>query len=242
MSLGTLYGVGIGPGDPDLITVKGVEVLSRCPHVFVPKATHTAPSKALGIIRKHLNPAAEIHEVIFPMVTDQELLEARWQETAKAIGKVLTNGEDICFPTLGDALLYSTYIYLVRALRAVLPEARVITIPGITAFSAAAALTGFPIGEGKQPVIIIPTADDLTDLRQALRTQGTVIIMKIGKRLDAVLDLLEQYHALDSGVFISHAGMYNEHLETDLRKLRGCDQRTGYLSIILTKPSIGASA
>ncbi len=236
MSLGTLYGVGIGPGDPDLITFKGVEMLSRCRHVFVPKAKHTTNSVALGIIRKHLNPAAKIHEVIFPMVTDQAVLEARWHETAKAIAGVLITGEDICFPTLGDALLYSTYIYLVRALRVILPEVRVITIPGITAFSAAAALTGFPIGEGKQPVTIIPTADDLTDLRKALRAKGTVVIMKIGKRLEAVLELLEQHDALEAGVFVSHAGMPNEHVETDLRKLRGCDQRTGYLSIILTQP------
>jgi len=235
MSLGTLYGIGIGPGDPDLITVKGVQILSRCCHVFVPKAKHTADSVALGIIRKHLSPDAEIHDVVFPMVTDPDELKARWQESAGSVAAVLVTGEDVCFPTLGDPFLYSTYIYLVRTLRSILPEAPIVTIPGVTAFSAVAAITEFPVGEGKLPVTIIPTADDLADLQEALDKKGTLVIMKIGKRLDAVLDLLEKHNALEGGVFVSHAGMPQEQVETDLRKLRGSNAQVGYLSMILTK-------
>jgi precorrin-2/cobalt-factor-2 C20-methyltransferase len=240
--LGTLYGIGIGPGDPDLITFKGVRLLSGCRHVVVPKAKSTAPSVALGIIRPHLNPAARIHELLFPMVTDQEELEARWNDSAQKVAEMLQTGEDVCYPTLGDALLYSTYIYLVRRLRAILPEARIVTVPGITAFSAVAALTEFAVGEGKQPVMIIPTADDLGDLNRALAGHGTVVIMKIGKRLDAVLDLLEEHGAMEGGVFVSHAGMTEEWIETDLRKLRGCGERAGYLSVILAKPNSGRKA
>lgn len=235
MMWGTLYGIGIGPGDPDLITVKGVQLLSRCRHVVVPKASESADSVALRIVRKHLNPAAEVHELVFPMTTRQDKLMARWRETAAYVTSLLSQGEDVCFPTLGDAFLYSTYIYLVRALRNIQPDVHIVTIPGVTAFSAAAATTEFVVGEGKQLVTIIPTADDLTDLRDALHRRGTVVIMKIGKRLDAVLDLLEEHKALESGVFASHLGMPGEQVETDLRKLRGCDEKAGYLSIILAK-------
>jgi precorrin-2/cobalt-factor-2 C20-methyltransferase len=234
MPLGVLYGIGVGPGDPDLITVKGARILARCPHVFVPKAKHSADSVALAIARSHLSPDAAVHEVVFPMVTDPAELEQRWRESAKQVAEVLETGQDACFLTLGDALLYSTYIYLIRALRRVLPQARIITIPGVTAFSAAAALTEFPVGEGKMPVTIIPMADDLENVRQALMKRGTVVLMKIGRRLDAVLDLLEEAGAIDGGVFVSHAGMAEQRLETDLRKLRGTGPETGYLSLVLT--------
>jgi precorrin-2/cobalt-factor-2 C20-methyltransferase len=190
---------------------------------------------ALSIIRKHLNPDAEIHEVVFPMVTRKETLEEKWQESAERVAKILATGEDVCFPTLGDAFLYSTYIYLVRSLRESYPDTPIVTVPGVNAFSAVAAATGFPVGEGKQPVTIIPAADDLGELRDALSRGGTVVIMKVGKRLPAILDLLEAHDALDSSVFAAHVGMENEHVETDLRKLRGAGEEAGYLSIILAR-------
>ena len=100
----------------------------------------------------------------------------------------LAAGEDCCFLTLGDALLYSTYIYLLRELRAIGPAVTIVTVPGVTAFSAAAALTNFPVGQGKQPVTIVPASDDLDAIRPALDRGGTVVLMKIGRRLQQVLD------------------------------------------------------
>jgi precorrin-2/cobalt-factor-2 C20-methyltransferase len=239
MSLGTLFGIGIGPGDPDLITVKGASLLAACRHVVVPKASRASESVALSIIRKHLNPAAIIHEVVFPMVTRKETLETKWRESAERVAGILETGEDVCFPTLGDAFLYSTYIYLVRALRERCPEVNIVTVPGVTAFSAVAAATGFPVGEGKKSVTIIPAADDMSELQDALTRGGIVVIMKVGKRLQAVLDLLEDHGALDNSVFAAHVGMGNEHVETDLRKLRGAGEEIGYLSIILARPAGG---
>ncbi len=96
---------------------------------------------------------------------------------------MLETGADACFLTLGDAFLYSTYIYLLRALRIRIPDVDVVTVPGITSFSAAAAIAEFPIGEAKKPVTIVPTADDLDEVRRAVSSGGAVILMKIGKRL-----------------------------------------------------------
>jgi precorrin-2/cobalt-factor-2 C20-methyltransferase len=235
MTAGTLFGIGIGPGDPDLITVKGAALLSCCRHVVVPKASRSSESVALSIVKKHLNPGATIHEVVFPMVTRKEILEEKWRESADRVAEILVTGEDVCFPTLGDTFLYSTYIYLVRSLRENHPEAPIVTVPGVNAFSAVAAAAGFPVGEGRQPVTIIPAADDFTELRGALTRGGTVVIMKVGKRLPTILELLEEYNALDTSVFAAHVGMENEHVETDLRKLRGAGEEVGYLSIILTR-------
>ena len=235
MKIGTLYGIGVGPGDPELITLKGARLLRQCPHVFVPKIRTDADSVALCIGRRYLNSSSQVHELIFPMTSDQADLSRHWTASAGEMAAVLKSGEDACFLTLGDPLLYSTYIYLLRELKALWPEARVVTVPGVTAFSAAAALAGFPVGEKKEPVTIIPTADDLEDVRRALSGGGTVILMKIGRRLGEVLNLLEEAKVIDCSVFVSHAGMGNERVEANLRRLRAEDPQAGYLSIILTR-------
>ena len=154
-----------------------------CRKVFVPKARGEGDSAALSIAAAYLRADAEIHELVFPMITDRKELARRWEDSAGQVAAVLQAGEDACFLTLGDPLLYSTYIYLLRALRKILPEVQAVTVPGVTAFSAAAALTDFPIGEAKEPVTIVPTADDLQALEEALARGGTVVLMKIGKRL-----------------------------------------------------------
>jgi precorrin-2/cobalt-factor-2 C20-methyltransferase len=234
---GTLFGIGIGPGDSDLITVKGAKLLAACRHVVVPKASEASESVALRIIQPHLSPQAQVHELVFPMTVKQDELMLKWKESACTVQALLSKGEDVCFPTLGDTFLYSTYIYLVQALQAIDPEARIETVPGVTAFSAVAAMTRFPVGVGKHPVTIIPSADDFATLDAALQTNGTVVIMKVGKRLDAIIDRLEERKLLEKSVFAAHVGMADEHIETDLRKLRGLGDKTGYLSIILVDAS-----
>lgn len=235
MNTGILYGIGVGPGDPDLMTVKGAKLLAESRHVFVPKARKGSESLALAIAGKHINPEAEVHEILFPMTTDLDELEAHWEESARIIGEVLETGADVCFLTLGDAFLYSTYIYMLKALKRRIPDVHVVTIPGITAFSAAAALAEFPVGRAKEPVTIVPTADDLEEVRHAVSKGGTVVLMKIGKRLGGILDILENAGALGRSVFVSHAGMENQRIEADLSNLRGEEGDIGYMSIILVR-------
>ena len=233
MKPGTLYGIGVGPGDPELITVKGANLLRNCRNLFVPKARMKSESVAYSIIGNYINGDTTVHELIFPMVTDKMELNKRWKESAEKIAEVLRGGSDACFVTLGDSLLYSTYIYLLRALKDVLPEAEVFTVPGVTAFSNVAALTNFPVGEAKEPVTIIPSADDFTPLKEALKRGGTVVLMKVGKRLQAILEILEEANVMDDAVFVAYAGMEGQRIETDLRKLKNESPETGYLSTIL---------
>lgn len=240
MKHGTLYGIGIGPGDPDLITVKGVNALKKCVHVFVPKNKRSSESIALDIARKHIRPDAVIHELVFPMITDRDQLNHHWDESAKQVFEVLKIGRDVCFLTLGDALLYSTYIYLVRALNRSFPGIEIVTIPGITAFSAAAALTDFPLGEAKNPIVIVPTADNLDDVRRALNMNATVVLMKIGKRLKQIIELLDETGAVERSVLVARAGQPNQKIETDLMQLKD-NLEIGYLSIILVRQNDGVN-
>jgi precorrin-2/cobalt-factor-2 C20-methyltransferase len=236
---GTLYGIGVGPGDPELMTVKAVRVLASCHHVCVPKAKDLASSIALEIARRYIAAGAIIHETTFLMTADKALLEQSHRQAAMEILAIVQKGEDCCFLTLGDPMLYSTYIYLVRALRGLEPSARVETIPGITAFSAAAALTNFAVGEGKEPVTIVPGSDDFAGLSWALDGGGTVVLMKVGGRLQKVLDELDGRGLLEHAVFVSHAGQAGQRIETDLRRLRGVAAEVGYLSIMIIQARAG---
>ena len=235
MTPGTLYGLGVGPGDPEWVPVKTVRILSACRHVFVPKARAAADSLALDIARVYLRPDADIHELTFPMSSDSVVLDASWRQAAEAVCHRLEQGHDAAFLTLGDPLLYSTYIYLLRSVRKLMPEIDVVTVPGITAFSAAAALAHFPVGKGKQLVTIVPASDDLDKFQQALDRGGTVILMKIADRLQRVLDILQSRRLLGSGVFVARAGMPEQRVETDLTKLRDTEPEAGYLSILIVQ-------
>ncbi len=139
MNHGTLYGIGIGPGDPELITLKAARLIGACPILFVPKARTAAESVALAIARPLVGPETQIRELVFPMTADAKELAEKWDAAALCVAEVLATGEDACFLTLGDPLLYSTYLYLLRALRKRLPELKAVTVPGIMAFGAVAA-------------------------------------------------------------------------------------------------------
>ncbi len=233
MKLGTFYGIGVGPGDPGLVTVRAAAVLAATAHVFVPKARLASDSLALDIARQYVRADAEVRELVFPMTEDRAELRRNWTAAADAIAQVLEAGADACFLTLGDPLVYSTYVYLLRALTDRLPGAQVITIPGVTAFCAGAALANFPLGEGKQPLIVVPTADDLTPVRDALQRGGTIVLMKIGKRLRDILVLLQEAGLLEQAVLVSRAGLEGQRVDLDLRRLKPEEPEAGYLSVIL---------
>ena len=235
MTLGTFYGIGVGPGDPELMTVKGARLLAQCRNVFVPKAGIAVQSVALEIAKGYLAPCACVRELTFPMTTDRAELASAWDASAGEVAIPLEAGQDACFLTLGDPMLYSTYIHLLRALRARFPALPVMTVPGITAMCAAASLAEFPIGQFKEPVTIVPAADDLHAVRQALAAGGMLVLMKVGKRLEALIDLLENAGRIGGSVLVSRAGMPGERIETDIRKLRGEGAEAGYLSVILSR-------
>lgn len=236
MTEGALYGVGVGPGDPDLITVKAVQVLSEASHIFTPQAEPAAESLALKIAEKHVNPSAEIHTLVFPMLRDREKLEKWWGKAAGRVAEVLREGEDGCFLTLGDPLLYSTYIYLMRRLKELIPGTCIHTVPGITAMNAAAALTDTPLGEGDQSLEVVPAVEDLQWVRRTLQGHdGTAVLMKIGRRLPEVLDMLEELGLTQDATFVARAGLDRQRVETDVTRLRGEEQQSGYLSIMLVR-------
>lgn len=240
MKTGTLYGIGVGPGNPELVTVKAARILASCGHVFVPKARIKAESVALTIAQRYINKNAQIHELTFPMTRDPVELARRWEENGRAVASILSSGEDAAFLTLGDLFLYSTYIYLLKELKKLMPQAEIVSVPGVTAFSLASALTAFPVGEGSEPIMVIPAAvTDINVIREAFMKPGTVILMKIDKRLPEIINIMEETGVIERAVMVSQAGMEDQRIETDLRVLKNCEPQTGYLSIILIHTAKG---
>ncbi len=233
MSIGTFYGIGVGPGDPELLTVKGARLIGACDCVVVPKSRMKKESIALAIAKRYISEGAEIVEQVYPMTSDKALLKEHWNQAAIEVLARLRKPQDVCFLTLGDPLFYSTHIYLLRCLKALEPNLKTVTVPGIMAMGAASAITDFPLGEAKNPVCVVPAADDLAATRRAIEGGGNVVLMKVGDRLQPILALLEELNVIDRAVFVAKAGQDDEVVVTDLRKLELSDPKTGYLSIIL---------
>ena len=130
------YGIGVGPGDPELITLKALNVLEKADIIFAPRAKTKEESLAGEIVEKVLRKKKEICELEFPMTNNREELRERYFKSAELILKKISEGKAAAYLTIGDPLLYSTYIYLVNALLELAPELIVETIPGIPAYSA----------------------------------------------------------------------------------------------------------
>ena len=233
MSSGSLSILGVGPGDPELLTLKAVRILAASKHIFVPVSKLTRETWLRDVVTSYAQPDCRVHEVSFSVAADRQGRTAHWQQTAGDIAALLDAGENVAFVTLGDPQLYSTSLYLVRALQRDWPDCTVDIVPGISSVSHAAALTGFTLGEGTQPLTVLPSVTALENVRSALQAGGSVVLMKIGKHLPAVIDLLEEHQLLNDAVFIARAGLPGQHIETDLRQLRGAAADTGNLAVIL---------
>ncbi len=230
---GKFYGVGIGPGDPQLLTLRAKQVLEQVGVIFVPKADAKKESLAGNIISQVIATEAEMLELVFPMTKDRRVLEGFWGEAADKIGERISRGQEAAFVTLGDPLMYSTYIYLLGLMKKRCPKLKIETIPGVTSYSAAAASANLPLVEGDDRLAIVPVCHHMDNLPDIISGFETTVLMKIGKRLDRVIDTLEDMGLIEHAVFISRVGDKNECVETDLRRVRGSNQ--GYLSIIIVR-------
>ncbi|MDY0184375.1 MAG: precorrin-2 C(20)-methyltransferase [Desulfuromonadaceae bacterium] len=232
---GTFYGVGVGPGDPELLTLKAVRVLSHSDCIYVPSSHLSTQNYVAEVVKSHASPTCESVPVTFSLADNSTQRQHHWHATAQQICARLQAGQNVAFVTLGDPLLYSTYIYLLRALQDISPTAKVETVPGISAFSAAAALTNSPLGEGLHPLTVIPAANDLEQIRTLLAMGGGVVLMKIGPLLAQIIALIEQADALPRSVFVARAGLPEQHIETDLLRLRHAPPKTGNLAVIIVQ-------
>jgi len=231
---GKLYGVGIGPGDPKLLTLRAKEILEKVDLIFCPKGDEDKTSWARSIIEAMTSSPKEFVELTFPMSRNEKVLKAYWRKAARRIAEAVAKGKEAAFITLGDPFIYSTYIYLLRTLRQDFPSIEVETIPGISAFNAAAARAQVPLVQGDERLAILPVREDLRGLREAFEAFDTVILMKVGSKLHKVMSLFEELDLLENSVLVSRLGQPGEKMIHDLSSLNNAE-REGYLSVIIVK-------
>jgi precorrin-2/cobalt-factor-2 C20-methyltransferase len=219
-----------------LIPVIAWEFLKRCDLIFSPRATTTDHSVARRCLPANEMPGERFREVEFAMESDRDLLCEHYATLAETIAAELRAGKDIAYLTIGDPFTYSTYIYTLAALKDCLPELRYRTFPGVTSYCAVAAATEFPLGEGKERVLILPCPDELKELRTAIETHEIVVLMKIGRRLPAVLDLLQEMGIGANCAFARHVGMDDEVVHCGVHEMEP-EKSLAYLATMLIRKS-----
>lgn len=229
---GKFYGVGVGPGDPQLLTLQAVEVLKSVDLVAVPKSKMDRESVAWDIAKVHCPSDARLMELEMPMTADQQVLAKAWQTGAEAILSELKQGKSVAFITLGDPSLYSTYSYLLNILQEQLPQECIKTIPGITAMAAAAAKINLPLATGDEPLLILPSTEDVGDYLNF----PNLVLMKVSRRLPDILTLLEKRER--KAVLLTRLGQAEERIRWEPKPEDFKSEKVDYLSLLLVKKDL----
>lgn len=230
---GKLYGVGIGPGDPELITIKAKRILNEAHIIAVPKTAAEKASQALIIAEGVMEAGKEILELLFPMSFDETVLEKSWNRAVDQIGEKLDAGKSVAFITLGDPTVYSTYMYIHKQLQAKGYVAEI--IPGITSFCASAARAGISLGENKESIAIVPSAYECDHLDQIVKHFDNIVFMKVSKNFSPLTERLKAEGLLEKSVLVSKCGLEGERVIYDLDSLPG--EGISYFSTLIVKKS-----
>lgn len=226
MATGKIYGVGVGPGDPELMTLKGVRLIREAEVIAIPGkdrescvAYQIAKGAVPEIDRKEILP------VIFPMTKDQTLLEESHEKGAAQVASVLDAGKQIVFLTLGDPTVYSTYLYLHKRLEAMGYQSEIVS--GIPSFCAAAARLGISLGEKADSIHILPGS---YPVGEGLSLAGTKVLMKSGRQIKKVKEALMEREM--EAFMAENCGMAGERLFYHTREI---PEDAGYYSLIITR-------
>jgi precorrin-2/cobalt-factor-2 C20-methyltransferase len=231
---GRLYGVGVGPGDPELITVKASKVLSEVSCIFVPQKNDKADSFALSIMENLVSKERQnIIGLVLPMLKDIEKLQPYWDKAGAQIWERLAAGQDCAFINVGDPLLYGTFIHILRTLQKLHPDVEVEVIPGISSVSAAAARAIVPLAINDERLAIIPADSDEKFIRATLRDYDTVAFMKVNTAFDGLLGILEDMKLTGKCVYIRRCSTQDEEIVRDVKQLKG--KKLDYFSILLVR-------
>jgi len=232
--LGTFWGIGVGPGPAGYLPVAAVEVLQQADLIYAPRARTADTSVALQCLTGIAIAPERIRDIEFNMDPDRTVLSEHYTELAQRIAVDLQAGLNVAYLTIGDSLTYSTYGYILAALHELLPDAPQRTFPGITSYAAAAAALSWPLGEGKQRTLILPCPEDVLSLRQDIESHDIVVLMKIGKRLPWVLELLREMGIAEHCAFARRIGLADELLANDVSTLSPTEAM-GYLATLLIR-------
>ncbi len=228
MDKGKLIGLGVGPGDSELLTVKGIKTLKSVPVICAPKSSKDKPSLAPSIVQNILNERKDDYvliEPLFPMIEDKKALENYWKGAAQLVMDELEEGKDVSFITLGDPSIYSTFSYIAQIIRDEGYDVEM--IPGITSFTSCAASAGITLSEKDEIVIIVPKVDQR--LEEILEHADTAVIMKTSRHSEMLEEIINKDSRVKKIISVQNCGMDDEKI------FNGFAKKGKYLSTTIVK-------
>ncbi len=228
MKQGKLFGIGVGPGDTELLTIKADKILKKVDVVCSPRSAELKPSLALSIVQPILNERDDEYEILdplFPMIEDKLALNAYWDQAAEIITHKLVQGKDVAFITLGDPTIYSTFSYIAKRIGASGFEIEI--IPGITSFTGCAAAAGISLAEKDEIVVIVPKVDDR--LAKIMEYGDTFVIMKTSRHSEVLEEIVSKDKRDKSIISVQNCTMKDENV------FEGFTRDKKYLSTTIVK-------
>lgn len=234
-ALGTLYGVGVGPGAPDLLTVRALRVIEAADVLALPRSSDFGASVAWSIVAPIVKESAsqERLRLTFPMSKEATVVRPRVLAAVDAIGERLLASKSVAFLTEGDPSVFSTFGYVRDEALRRWPSLRVEVVPGVTSITSVAAVGGVPLADGHERVAIIPATYGVSDLVDLLERFDTVVLMKLGGAMPTILEALDRTGLTDRAFLVSKATMAEQRVERDVRRL--ADDTGGCFAMMIVK-------
>lgn len=229
-----VYAVGVGPGDPELLTRKAERILRSADVILAPVSSPGEGSVALGTVREFLD--KERQEIIihqFPMTSDRSRLVPAWQEAAALVAERVAAGKDVAFITIGDPLLYSTFIYLLRVFRESFPQLAIEIVPGISSMNTSAAVAGVALAEADERIAIVPATAGIDKVIEAVANYDTVVLLKVKPLYREILEVIRQTGRERSTLFAERVGSDRQKLMTDFSDI--ARHTPDYLSLMIVR-------
>lgn len=229
-----IYALGVGPGDPELLTRKAERILRSVDVILAPVSNPADASVALGTIQEFIDEKKQtviVHQ--FPMTSDKARLIPAWQEAAALLAGHAEAGRSVAFITIGDPLFYSTFIYLLRLLREQWPQLKVEIVPGISSINAAAAQAGLPLVEADEKMIVVPATAGIDQIKAALDSCETVVLLKVKPLYQEIIGLLRESGREERLVFVERVGGARQKVLTVFTEIAA--HEPDYLSLMIIK-------
>lgn len=230
-NLGVLYGIGVGPGDPELLTLKALRYLQAASVVAFPAGRNGQPGVAERIIAPWLSPNQRRLPLTFPYVLDDQELSAAWHQSAQTVWPHLEAGRNVVFACEGDVSFYGTFTYLAQSLQIQHPEAKVSAIPGVSSPMAAAAALGIPLTCQGQRLAILPALYSVDELASALDWADVVVLMKVSSVYPKVWEILAARGLLARSYIVEKATRIDQKTYVGLKNYR--DIVLPYFSLLI---------
>jgi len=230
--------IGVGPGDPSLLTLAAVDAIKDSTVVSYPVSMRGGVSLAAKIASKWISKDKKKLPLYFPMVNDQKTLKKSWRVAGDELIKLVEEGEKVVFLAQGDISLFSTGSYLSKELETHHPGCDVKLIPGITSFAAAAAISQLPLAFQDEQLLILPVPDSSEDLKvilsQAALIKRVVVFLKLGKKWTWVRPLLKELGLLEKSIFAEKVGLLDQKI---VRASTLSSEIRPYFSLLLIRQS-----